>query len=53
MPSEVSTAGAHRDRGRTVEELERALTEAHRRVSATAEVLRVIGSSPTDVRLSR
>ena len=49
MQSDVSTAGADQDRGRTVEELERELAEAHRREAATAEVLRVIGSSPTDV----
>jgi signal transduction histidine kinase/putative methionine-R-sulfoxide reductase with GAF domain len=49
MPSEVSTAGADQDRGRTLEELERELSEAHRREAATAEVLRVIGSSPTNV----
>ena len=49
MQSDVSTAGADQDRGRTVEELERELAEAHRRKSATAEVLRVISSSPTDL----
>src|SRR5437899_4565446 len=49
MPSEVSTAGADQDRGRIVEELKRELAEAHRREAATAEVLRVISSSPTDV----
>jgi GAF domain-containing protein len=54
MPSEVSTASAVR--GRTVEELERELalartelTGAERREAATAEVLRVISNSPTDV----
>src|SRR5437870_13424784 len=50
MQSEVSTAGADRDRVRTVEELERELSEAQRREAATAEVLRVISSSRTDVR---
>lgn len=49
MPSEVSTARAAQNRGGTVEELERELSEARRRETATAEVLRVIGSSPTDV----
>ena len=49
MQSEISTAGAAQDRGRTVEELERELSEAHRREAATAEVLKVIRSSPTDV----
>src|SRR5882757_8527387 len=48
MRSDVSTVDAAKDRSRTVEELERELGEAHRREAATAEVLRVIGSSPTD-----
>jgi two-component system, NtrC family, sensor kinase len=50
MPSEVSTAGADQDLGRMVEQLKRELSEGHRREVATSEVLRVIGSSPTDVR---
>ena len=48
MPSEMSTACADQNRGRTVEELERELNETHRREAATAEVLRIIGRSPTD-----
>ena len=44
VPSKASTTG-----GRAVEELERELAEANRRAAATAEVLRVIRSSPTDV----
>src|SRR6476620_8415446 len=49
MSSEVSAAGADQDLRRANERLERELAEAHRREVATAEVLRVIGSSPTDV----
>ena len=49
MPSEVLTTSADQNVGRTVEELERELSEAHRREAATAEVLRVISSSPTEV----
>ena len=49
MPPEVPTAGANHDRGRTVEELERELDEANRREAATADVLRVISKSPSDV----
>ena len=45
MQSDVSTAGADQDRGRTVEELERELAEAHRREAATAEILRVISQA--------
>jgi two-component system, NtrC family, sensor kinase len=54
MPSEVPTASEVC--GRTVEELERelalaraALTGAERREAATAEVLRVISSSPANL----
>ena len=36
MQSDVSTAGADQDRGRTVEELERELAEARRREAATS-----------------
>ena len=43
------TACTDKDRGRTVEELERELADAHRREAATAEVLRIISRSPTDV----
>jgi len=49
MPSEASTGGTEQYREPTVEELKRELCEAHRREAATAEVLNVISSSPTDV----
>ena len=49
MPSEASTAAEDQDRGRSVEELERELSEGHRREAATAEVLHVIGISTHDV----
>ena len=49
MHSEVSAAGADQDLGRVVEELKRELGEGHRREAATAEVLRVISRSKTDV----
>jgi signal transduction histidine kinase len=46
MSSEVSTGGGDQ----SIDELRRELAEAHRREAATAEVLRVIGSSPANVR---
>jgi signal transduction histidine kinase len=49
MPPTVSTADADQDCGRTVEELERELTEAREQQSATAQILAVISGSPTDV----
>src|SRR5215510_11747797 len=49
MPSEVSTAVADEDFRRTVEELKRELNEAHRREAATAEVLKVISRSPSEL----
>src|SRR5689334_12057299 len=45
IPSETSTACADQ----SVEELRRELAEAHQREAATAEILRVISSSPTDL----
>ena len=45
IQSDTSTAGADQDRGRTVEELERELREAHRREAATAEILKIISRS--------
>src|SRR5262249_34951238 len=47
MASEVSLAGAHEHPEPGVEELKRELAEAYHRESATAEILRVISSSPT------
>jgi len=49
MPSEVSIAGAHHDREPTVEELKRELAESREQQAATAEILRVISSSPTNL----
>jgi signal transduction histidine kinase/putative methionine-R-sulfoxide reductase with GAF domain len=47
MQSEVPPAIADQDRDPRFMELERELAEGHRREAATAEVLRVIRSSPT------
>jgi hypothetical protein len=49
MPSQVSTTVAAQVPPRTIVELERELAEAHHRESATAEILHVISSSPTDI----
>ena len=49
MQSDAFTAGADQDLGRRVAELERELSEAHQREAATAEVLKVISGSPTNV----
>ena len=49
MPSAASTAGTEQYREPKVEELKRELAEARRREAATAEVLRVIGTSATNV----
>src|SRR5262245_11662101 len=50
MPSEVSTASTNEDLAQRVKELERNLAEARRREDATAEVLKIISSSPTDLK---
>jgi GAF domain-containing protein len=49
MPSEVSATSAAPQREPTLDELKRELAEAREREAATADVLRVIGSSPSDV----
>jgi GAF domain-containing protein len=50
MPSEVSIAGAGHDREPTVEELKRELAAAREQQAATAETLKVISSSPMDLK---
>src|SRR5262245_57252292 len=49
MQPNISTAGEDVDLVRTVEELKRELTEAHRREEATAEILSAIRSSSTNI----
>jgi two-component system NtrC family sensor kinase len=48
MPSEVSIAGADRDREPTVEELKRELAEAREQQTATAGILAAISKAPSD-----
>ena len=49
MPSQASSAGEVRELSEKVSELERELAKARRREAATAEILRVISRSPTDL----
>ena len=50
MPSHLSTGGGEEDLSRRVQELENELTAGRRREDAIAEILRVIGRSPADLR---
>jgi len=49
VPSQASSAGEVRELSEKVSELERELAKARRREAATAEILRVISRSPTDL----
>jgi len=49
MPSEVSMSGAGLDREPTVEDLKRDLAAARQREVATAEILRIICETRTDI----
>jgi two-component system, NtrC family, sensor kinase len=49
MPSERSTVDVDHDVGRVIEELRRELSEAHRREAATAEVLKAISRSASEL----